>query len=170
MARERMSGQWERLVSPRIYDNLLVVAFGLEIWSEITGRKVTKRIANHIGDLPHLVRDKEGQIRTPLWVDDFILDIAGIIEERGPFTWGMVEIDGDRSMLYFNLRRGHAEWARDMRSRGNQAAGLQPIKRQLGEQAASRFVVDRGFQKRMMGANTRVYVIDLTAMREVADG
>lgn len=170
LARERLSGQWERLVSPRIYDNLLVVAFGLEIWAEITGRKITKRIAEHICSLPHLIRDKEGEIRTPLWVDDFILDIAGIIEDRGPFTWGMVERDGDHSVLYFNLRKAHAEWARDMRSRGGQAAGLQPIKRQLGEQAAARFVIEQGVQRRLMGANTRVWAIDLTAMRETIDG
>ena len=169
-ARERMSGQWERLVSPRIYDNLLIIAFGLEICAKITGRKITKRIANHIGDLPHLVRDKEGEIRTPLWVDDFLLDIAGIIEERGPFTWGIVERDGDKSVMYFNLRRGHAEWSRDMRSRGEQAAGLQPVKRQLGERAASRFIIDKSMQKRMMGANTRVWSIDLTALREMIDG
>jgi len=170
LARERMSGQWERLVSPRLYDNLLVIAFGLEIWSKITGRKITKRIADRIGDLPHLVRDTEGEIRTPLWVDDFLLDIAGIIEERGPFTWGIVERDGDCSKMYFNLRRGHAEWSRDMRSRGEQAAGLQPIKRQLGERAAAKFIIDRSLQKRMMGANTRVWVIDLTALREMIDG
>jgi len=168
-ARERISGQWEQLVSPRVYDNMLVVSFGLGVWSKFTGRKVTKEMTNHIFDVSQMVIDDEGGVRTALWVDDFILDVAGIVEEKGPFTWGVVERDGDNSMLYINLRRAHAEWAKDMRARGDHAVGIQPIKRQLSEEAAARFVVKKGMQKRMMGANTRVYAIDLTAMRDVID-
>jgi hypothetical protein len=168
-ARSRIAGQWERQVSPRIYDNLLVVAFGLEVWAKLTGRTVTKKMINHIFDLTYMVRDTEGEVRTPLWVDDFLLDVAGIIEEKGPFTWGIVEREGDRSLMHINLRRAHAEWAKDMRSRGDQAVGIQPVKRQLGERAAAQFVIEKGVQKRLMGANTRVYTIDLTSMRETID-
>jgi hypothetical protein len=168
-ARERIAGTWERQVSPRIYDNLLVTAFGLEIWAKISGGRVTKAMASNIFNLTHMVQDEEGEIRTPLWVDDFLLDIAGIIEEKGPFTWGMVEKDGNDSIMFINLRRAHAEWAKDMRSRGDQAVGIQPIKRQLDERAAAQFVMGKGLQKRLMGANTRVFKINLTAMREVID-
>jgi hypothetical protein len=71
--------------------------------------------------------------------------------------------------MHINLRRAHAEWAKDMRSRGDQAVGIQPVKRQLGERAAAQFVIEKGVQKRLMGANTRVYTIDLTSMRETID-
>ena len=146
-----------------------MTAFGLEIWAKISGGRITKAMVNNIFNLTHMVQDDEGEIRTPLWVDDFLLDIAGIIEEKGPFTWGMVEKDGDNSIMYINLRRAHAEWSKDMRARGDQAVGIQPIKRQLDERAAAQFVMGKGIQKRIMGANTRVFQIDLTAMREVID-
>ena len=109
--------------------------------------------------------EQEGAIRTPIWADEFLLDAAAIIEERGPFTCGKVEKD----ILYINVRRAHAEWAKDMRARGESAPGIKPIQRQLNEEAISQYVIERGLQKRMMGANTRVYAFDLDALRRAID-
>jgi hypothetical protein len=167
-AKEVIAGKWERQASPRLYDNLLIISFGLQVWSKITGRTVTKRMIPFIFDVSSMVQTEE-DIRTSLWADDFLLDIAGIIEEKGPFTWGLVEKDGDQSYMYFNLRRAHAEWAKDMKSRGDHAMGLQPIKRQLMEKAASEFMLESGLQKRIMGANTRVYKVDLTRLRDMME-
>lgn len=167
-AKEVIAGKWERQASPRIYDNLLIISFGLQVWSKITGRAVTKKMVPFIFDISAMVQTEE-DIRTPLWADEFLLDVAGIIEEKGPFTWGLVEREGDYSYMYFNLRRAHAEWAKDMRSRGDMAVGLQPIKRQLMEKAASEFMLESGLQKRIMGANTRVYKVDLTRLRDMME-
>jgi len=163
---EGVAGIWEKEVSPRVYDNILVVAFGLEVWSKLTGRTITKTIRDNIFDIGTLVRGRQGIARTPLWADDFLLDVAGIVENRGPFTWGKMEEEKGSSILYINLRGAYAEWARDMRSRGDQAPGLSPVRRQLEEEALAQFVVGKAIQKRIMGANTRVYAVDITALRE----
>jgi hypothetical protein len=163
-AKEQIAGAWERQVSPRIYDNILITAFGLHVWAKITGRTVTKAMREHVFDASTLV-DQGGVIRTPLWADEFLLDIASMIEERGPFTWGKVE----KGSLFFNLRRAHAEWAKDLRARGETAPGIQPIRRQMDEDAIKQFVIAKGKQKRMLGANTRVFEVDLESLRETID-
>lgn len=163
-AKSQIAGTWERTVSPRLYDNILIVSFGLQVWAKVVGRTVTKKMQARVFDASIMV-EQEGAIRTPLWADEFLLDAAAIVEERGPFTWGKIEKD----ILYINVRRAHAEWSKDMRARGESAPGIQPILRQLNEEAIDQYVIEKGLQKRMMGANTRVYAFDLDALRRAID-
>jgi hypothetical protein len=172
-AKEMVTGKWERLVSPRIMDNLLITAFGITLWSDLSGVALTGEMQKAIFNSSMMVyqgeNDEDG-LRTPLWVDDFLLDVAAMVQEKGPFSWGVIDMESDKEVMYFNLRRAHAEWSKDMRARGDVAVGLEPIRRQLSEKSSAGFVLDRAIQKRMPGAgNMRVYKVDLAGMRERID-
>lgn len=169
-AESRVLDKWEGKVSPRIYDNLLITTFGLEVWSDICEEELDERLVANILDESIMVESGGGTLRTSLWVDDFILDVAHMVQEKGPFSWGIIAKEDNVEYLYFNLRRAHAEWSRDMRSRGETTPGMEPIKRQLAEDTTSAFVVERSMQKRMPGqGNMRVYKIDLDMARSIAD-
>ena len=170
-AKTNIAGEWERKAPPRIYDNMLVVSFGLEVWGAITGKDITDRMRASIMDLSTMVMDSKGNIRTSVWADEFLLDIYGMVSNKGPFNWGMMEyLEDGRSLMHFNLRQAHSEWSKELKARGDQAVGIEPIRRQLDEDAAGEFIIEKGSLRKMVGKMpVKVYTVDMTLAVERID-
>jgi hypothetical protein len=163
-AEELLGPDLRKEMSPRIYDSILVITMGLTAWSKLTRTKITKPMLEAAKMVQGMTKGG-GDKRTILWVDDFLMDLAGMLEVKGGI-WGEIK---DSTWMFFNLRLAYSEWAKEVRQKGDSLVRLDTLRRQLREETSTPYIEERNIQKKIHGINRKIYTVNLVRLREMME-